>query len=143
MARFVPGKVSCQYVETFHHAICSMSRWSASPAWIETDLVRYPDIPLLTTDEVAALFAGEPRVTGTGISNSDLKEVTEVNFGQLLDSATLPDPGEVAAAGVTASALVSLWPFTLAYLSGRISDEQLGAAFNRVLGDSGVVLAAR
>ena len=120
-----------------------MSRWSASPAWIETDLVRYPDIPLLTTDEVAALFAGEPRVTGTGISNSDLKEVTEVNFGQLLDSATLPDPGEVAAAGVTASALVSLWPFTLAYLSGRISDEQLGAAFNRVLGDSGVVLAAR
>ena len=47
-----------------------MSRWSASPAWIETDLVRYPDIPLLTTDEVAAPLAGELRVTGTGISNS-------------------------------------------------------------------------
>ena len=74
-----------------------MSRWSASPAWIETDLVRYPDIPLLTTDEVAAPFAREPRVTGTGISNSELKEVTEENFAQLLDSPTLPDPGEVAA----------------------------------------------
>ena len=72
---------------------------TASPAWIKTALVRYPDIPLLTTDEVAAPFAGEPRVTGTGISNSELKEVTEENFGQLLDSATLPDPGQVAAPG--------------------------------------------
>ena len=116
---------------------------TASPAWIVTALVRYPDIPLLTTDEVAAHFAGDPRVTGTGISNAELTEVTEENFAQLLDSATPPDPVEVAAPGVTAGALASLWPSTLAYLSGRISDEQLGAAFNRVLGDSGVVLAAR
>jgi len=92
---------------------------------------------------VAAHFAGEPRVTETGISNTELTEVTEENFGQLLDRAAPPDPGEVAAAGVAAGALATLWPFTLAYRRGRISDQQLGAAFTRVLGDAGVALAAR
>lgn len=116
---------------------------TASPAWIEIALVRYPDIYLLTTDEVAAHFAGDPRVTGgAGISNTELTEVTEENSAQSLDTATPPDPGEVAA-GVAAAALATLWPFTLAYLRGRISDEQLVAAFTRVLGDSCVTLAAR
>ena len=92
---------------------------------------------------MAAHFAGEPRVTETGISNTELTEVTEENFGQLLDRAAPPDPGEVAAAGVAAGALATLWPFTLAYRRGRISDQQLGAAFTRVLGDAGVALAAR
>ena len=83
---------------------------TASPAWIETALVRYPDSPLLTTDEVAAHFAGDTRVAGTGISNAELTEVTEENFAQLLDSATPPDPGGVAAAEVAAGTLATLWP---------------------------------
>ena len=60
---------------------------------------------------------------------------------ELVNEAT----GEVLAISleVAAGALATLWPFTLAYLRGRISDEQLGAAFTRVLGDSGVALAAR
>ena len=113
------------------------------PDYIEEALLRYPDIPLLTTDEVAARFAGDPRVTGSGFSNEELTEVTEENFAQLLDQAAPLTTAEVAGAGVALGALATLWPFTLAYLRGRISDEQLGAVFTKVLGDAGVALAAR
>lgn len=129
--------------ETTGEVMAISLKASGSPDYLEEALLRYPDIPLMTTDEVAAHFAGDPRVTGSGFSNEELTEVTEENFTQLLDHAAPLTTGEVAGAGVALGALATLWPFTLAYLRGRISDEQLGAAFTKVLGDTGVALAAR
>ncbi len=71
------------------------------------------------------------------------KEAATTGSAQLLDRAAPLTTAEVAGAGVAFGALATLWPFTLAYLRGRISDEQLGAAFTKVLGDAGVALAAR
>ena len=66
--------------------------------------MRYPDIPLLTTDEVAVYYAGDPRVKGTGISNTEPTEVREGNLARLLVSTTPPDPGEVARRGLPPAA---------------------------------------
>ncbi len=116
---------------------------TSSPAYIEHSLLRYPDIPIMTTEEVAAHFEGNPQVMGTSIGNVDLTNLTEDNFDQLLDAVAPPGIAEAAATGVAAKAVAILWPFTMAYLRGRITDEQLGKAFERVLGESGVALAAR
>jgi hypothetical protein len=111
-----------------------------SPAYIEHALVRYPDIPILTTSEVGDAFAGNPNVTAHSFSNSDLTEITEDNFDRLLEQVS---PAGVATGGVATAAIARLWPFTMAYVRGRIRYEQLQQVFERVLGESGVSLTAR
>lgn len=113
------------------------------PGYIEAALLRYPDIPIMTTEEVAAHFAGDPRLTGTDFNNTELREITEDNFEQLLDQAAPLHPGEIVATSAAVGTLATLWPFTMAYLRDRISYDQLVTAFIRVLGDAGVSLAAR
>lgn len=44
-----------------------------SRAYVEEALARYPDAPLLVTDEAAELFEDDPRVEPTGMSNEDLE----------------------------------------------------------------------
>lgn len=114
-----------------------------SPSYIEHALLRYPDIPILTTEEVSAHFSGHPLLTGTSISNAELSDVTESNFEELLEKAAAPSVSGIAATGVAANAVAKLWPFLAAYLRGRISYQRLTEAFERVLGESGVSLAAR
>lgn len=114
-----------------------------SASYVETALMRYPDIPIMTTQEVAEHFEGDPRVTATAFSNEQLTDITEENFDELLDRVAPPQVEQVAAAGVATKTVAILWPFVMAYLRHRISDEQLVQAFKRVMGEAGVALAAR
>jgi hypothetical protein len=116
---------------------------SDDPSYIEHALARYPDVPILTTEEVGAAFVDNPDVSPHPLSNEDLTEITEDNFDALLDAVSPVTGVLVAAGGVSAGAAARLWPFTAAYLRGRIRYEQLRKAFERILGESGVPLAAR
>ena len=108
--------------------------------YIEDALMEYPDIPIITTEELEDLFGDHPFVDYVDISGEKLQEVTEENFEKLVSEL---EPINVAAAGVSAMALAALWPFVIAYIRKRISQEKLKQALVEVLGDSGVRLAAR
>ena len=115
---------------------------TSSPYYIEEALRRYPDVPILSTDEVATLM-DNPSVTAAGIAIADVDHVTQENFEQLLDQLGALDVAAGAAAGAAASATLTLWPFVVAYMRKRITTDQLQAACIRVSGDAGRALASR
>ena len=114
-----------------------------SPAYVEGALLRYPDTPILTTEEVGQFFEGDPRVSVDDLANDELTQVTEKNFERLLGELGRADVAEGAAAGVAVGASIGLWPFVVAYMRGRITQDQLEQACVKVFGDSGVALASR
>ena len=114
-----------------------------SSEYIEAALLKYPEIPLMTTDEIAAVFVDNDMVIGHSLSNLKLTEITEDNFDTVLSRLMPVDPAMVAGGGVAAGAAASLWPFVAAYLRKRITMEQLQEACVRVFGDSGKALATR
>ena len=69
--------------------------------------------------------------------------MTEENFEKLSGLLEKASVGDVVTAGVSAKAIASLYPFMMAYLRKRISQEQLNEAFEKVLGKAGVELASR
>lgn len=114
-----------------------------SSDYIEAALLKYPDTPLMTTEEMAAVFADNDMVIGHSLSNLELTEITEDNFDTMLNQLVPVDPAMVAGSGVAAGAAATLWPFMAAYLRNRITAEQLQEACVRVFGDSGKALATR
>ncbi len=110
---------------------------------IEHALARYPDIPIMTTDEVAALYEGDARVFGSGILHDELEQVTQSNFDELVRKIEPINEHQVVVGGVTIGTLAALWPFVMAYLRGNIDQSQLEAIFKKILGESGVKLVAR
>ncbi|CAN5849490.1 hypothetical protein BH20PSE1_BH20PSE1_26430 [soil metagenome] len=114
-----------------------------SPAYIENALLRYPDIPIMTTEEVAVHFDGHPSVESTAFRNAELTEITNANFETMLDKLTPISAVEVGGTGVAASAIANLWPFVAAYIRGRITSAQLRQTSVRVFGESGELLAVR
>jgi len=114
-----------------------------SAAYVEHALMRYPDIPVLTTEEVGAMFGDDPRVSAAAMRNEDLTEVTQENFRSLLGRLTPWDVAQGAGAGVAVGASLGLWPFVVAFLRARITQDQLEQACVRAFGESGVALASR
>ena len=110
---------------------------------IEKALVRYPDQPIMTTDEVANLYASNPNVFGSGFTNEDLDNITDEKLQALLDKMQPINANEVVVGGVAASTFVVLWPYVMAYLRKRMKKDQLERVFKHVLGDSGVKLVSR
>lgn len=110
---------------------------------IEDALARYPDLPIMSTDEVADLYADNPNVFGSGFTNKDLDGITDENLKVLISQIQPVNAKEVVVGGVTMSTFAALWPFVMAYLRGRISREQLESVFFKVMGDSGVKLVSR
>lgn len=110
---------------------------------IEHALGRYPDIPIMTTDEAAALYKDNNLVFGSGIDHEDLHNITEENLDKLISSIKPVDEHQVVIGGVTVGTAAALWPFVMAYLKGRITREQLKKVFEHVLGKAGVSLASR
>lgn len=113
------------------------------PSYVEAALLKYPDIPILTTEEVSRFFGDDSRVSAAALSNEELTQITSENFEELLSRLTNADVAANAASGVVAGGVLGLWPFVVAYLRKRISQEQLEEAFRRVAGEAGVALAAR
>ena len=116
---------------------------TTDPNLIETALRKYPDTTIVATNEMEEFYGDHPMVMFDGISDSDLKQVTEENFEKLSGLLEKASVGEVVTAGVSAKAIASLYPFMMAYLRKRITQEQLNEAFEKVLGKAGVELASR
>lgn len=116
---------------------------TSSPGLIEDALLKYPDIPIVTTDEVSEAFRDNPLVRGSQISDESLREVTQENLEEALDGLERIDVAVGSGAAGTLRAVAALWPFVMAYLRDRITAPQLETAFHRVLGEAGVSIAAR
>ena len=141
--RTVPGSdVTFTNVETGER-IVAQYKSTSNPELIETALDKYPDIPIVATSEMEKYFGDHPLVFFDGISDSDLQEVTEENFDRVVGLLDSVNVGEVVAAGVVAKATASLWPFVIAFLRKKITQDQLSQAFEKVLGEAGVSLASR
>jgi hypothetical protein len=110
---------------------------------IEQALSKYPNLPIMTTDEVAKLYEDNPMVFGSGVSHQELKSITEDRLDELISNIKPIDTQSVIFAGVTMSTTILLYPFVIAYLRKRISIEQLKIVFEKVLGEQGLTLASR
>ena len=110
---------------------------------IESALVKYPDLPIMTTDEVARIFGDNFLVFGSGLSNDILHNITKQNVEQLIDAIEPVNPHQVIIGGVTVGTTTALWPFVMAYLKGNISEDQLRQVCKHVLGKAGIALTSR
>ena len=111
--------------------------------YLEDALAKYPDIPIIATDEVAGVMADNPLVSMSGISNAELTSVTKSNFDDMVNQLQPIDALGTVATGATAGLVVTLWPFVVAYMRERIDKAQLQSAVIAVLPETGSVLAAR
>ena len=109
---------------------------------IEHALARYPDKPIMTTEEAATLFDDDSRVFGSGIHHQDLHNITEEKFDELVHSMEVNAEG-VVIAGVVVGKFAALWPFFMAYYRKRITYQQFEAVMGKVLDEAGVSLASR
>ncbi len=110
---------------------------------IEHALDKYPDTPIMTTDEAAAKYVDNDMVFGSGIKDEELQNITEDRMDELLNSIHKVDATHVVVGGVTVGLLAAAWPFTIAYMRKKISYQSYEQALVKILGDSGVMLASR
>ena len=110
---------------------------------IERALAKYPDLPIMTTDESAELYQDHNMVFGSGIRNQELHDITEKNIDGLLTKIKPVNEYQVVIGGVAVGTVVALWPFMIAYLRDRISKNKLEKVFEHILGKSGIALASR
>ena len=112
-------------------------------AIIEEALSKYPNTPIMTTDEVASLYKDDPRVFGSEVLNEDLENITKENFEKLIAEIQPINQYEVVIGGVTIGTAAVLWPFVMAYLRKNIERQQLEMVFEKVLGEAGIKLVSR
>ncbi|MCB4781462.1 MAG: hypothetical protein LGB70_01240, partial [Sulfurovum sp.] len=110
---------------------------------IEHALDKYPDLPIMTTDEAAALYNDTNMVFGSGIRHEELKNITEDRMDELTNSIEQVDATHIVLGGVTIGTVAAIWPFTIAYMRKKISYESYEKALVKIAGDSGVMLASR
>jgi hypothetical protein len=116
---------------------------SDSTGYLEEALLKYPEFPIIATDEVAQLMADNPKVFASGLTNEELTRVTEENFEKLVSDLQMINEVSAAAASAGTQAVVTLWPFVAAYVSGRIDKDQLQTAILAVFPETGTALASR
>jgi hypothetical protein len=110
---------------------------------IEYALDKYPNTPIMITDEAALLYGDNDMVFGSGISNEELQNITEERIDELINSIQQVDASHVIIGGVTVGTIAAIWPFTMAYIKNKISYESYEKALVKIIGDSGVMLASR
>jgi hypothetical protein len=110
---------------------------------IERALAKYPDLPIMTTDEAAELYQDHNMVFGSGIQNDELHDITEKNIDILLTKIKPVNEYQVVIGGIVVGTVVALWPFVIAYLRGRISKNKLEKVFEHTMGKSGIALTSR
>ena len=85
-------------------------------------------------------------VIASDFSHREIQEITESNFEELVDNLTpITKLSGVAAVsmGVAGAAIISLWPFVVAYKRGKISIEHLKQACEKVFPKAGEELVYR
>ena len=119
-----------------------------SPYYIESSLLKYPEIPILATREVSEELKDIDldMLIASDFKNSDLQDITESNFEELINnSKTLSNVAGATATGVGVSAAttLSLWPFVVAYKRKKISPETLKKACKKIFPKAGEELVKR
>ena len=92
---------------------------------IEHALVKYPDLPIMTTEEVAQLYIGDDRVFASTFFHEELNNMTNERLEELVEHIKPINEYQVVIGGVTMSMAAALWPFVMAYLRKKLSFEQL------------------
>ncbi|MCB4762013.1 MAG: hypothetical protein LGB05_07105, partial [Sulfurovum sp.] len=110
---------------------------------IEHALDKYPDLPIMTTDEAATLYNDTNMVFGSDIKHEELKNITEDKMDELINSIEQVDATHIVLGGVTIGTIAAIWPFTIAYMRKKISYESYEKVLVKIVGDSGVMLASR
>ena len=108
--------------------------------------MKYPEIPILTTSELAEEFKDLDMIIASDFRNSEIQEITESNFEELVNNLTpfsRISGATASAVGVAMAAVVSLWPFVAAYKRGKISRDKLEIALIKVFPIAGKELAYR
>ncbi|RLI69393.1 hypothetical protein DRO91_07825 [Candidatus Heimdallarchaeota archaeon] len=142
-ARNVPGSdIIFTNIETGEQIEVSLKS-TDMPNTIEAALDKYPDIPILTTEEAQEYFGDHPLVEYSEISDVELEKITEDNFERLAEELKPINAAGVAASGAITKTLSSLWPFVMAYFRKKITRDQLNEAMVKVLGEGGVSLTSR
>ncbi len=113
-----------------------------NPQIIEHALSRYPDLPVMTTEEMMKHFQFDERVMNSGVLHENLQDITKENIDKLLGQIQVNEQ-EVILWGVQIGFMAALWPFVIAYFKNKIDSDDLEKAFLHMLGDSGVALASR
>jgi hypothetical protein len=113
-----------------------------NPQIIEHALARYPDLPIMTTEEVMKHFQYDERVMSAGMNHENLQDITKENIDQLIGQMQVNEQ-EVILWGVHIGFMAVLWPFVIAYFRKKIDSDDLEKVFMHVLGESGVALASR
>ena len=96
----------------------------------------------MTTDEAARLYGDDSRVFGSGIEHEQLQNITEERMNELIGSIGRVDATHVIIGGMTIGTIAAIWPFTIAYMRGKITYDSFERALVAILGDSGVALAS-
>lgn len=110
---------------------------------IEEALMKYPDTPIMTTDEMAEIYSDDPRVMPSGFSNEYIQNITEENVDSLINSIEIINETQIVVSGVAYGAIGVLWPFVVAYSTKKITYEKFEMALSKILPDIGVSLASR
>lgn len=98
----------------------------ASPTAILEHLSRYPDMPVLVTDEVAASFSDAPNVSTSGFSNSSLTNDVSGVFSELPGDSLMQEIVEGAAIGGLVGAAITAGKILR---EGKVSKQQFSQAF--------------
>lgn len=115
-----------------------------NPALIENALLRYPDVPIITTSEMAEYYADDSRVTTSDWNDEELERIARGNWDNLAREAAGRWDTTVNVTGSSVCVrLALLWPTVVQYLRGKISSSELEERLYEEMGDAGVVLAKR
>ena len=117
-----------------------------SANYIESSLLKYPEIPILVPSEVSEEFKDLDMVIASDFRNSEIQEITESNFEELVNNLTpFSRISGISATtyGVAMASVVSIWPFVVAYKRGKISKDRLRKACKIVFPKSGEELVYR
>ena len=115
-----------------------------SPALIENALLRYPDVPIITTGEMAEYYVDDSRVTTSDWSDEELERIARGNWDNLAREAAGRWDTTVNVTGSSVCVrLALLWPAVVQYLRGKMSGNKLEKRLYEEMGDTGVVLDKR
>lgn len=115
-----------------------------SPALIENILLRYPDVPIITTGEMAEYYADDSRVTTSDWSDEELERIARGNWDNLArEAAGLWDTTVNATGSSVCVRLALLCPMVVQYLREKMSGNKLEKRLYEEMGDAGVLLDKR
>jgi hypothetical protein len=113
------------------------------PQYIERALQKYPDTPIMTTQEMSEYFGDNPLIAPSDISNEYLEKITHENMDKLLNEIEPINAAQVAVGGVAVNIAAALWPYTIAYLRKKISFDDYQKAVAKICPSLGLQFASR